>query len=70
MTQIIIALLIVRFFIWVIPGAGKYVQDLVGQMKNKIRRKKQVLIFDSNYIEVKAFYEKEFNATALCQFHQ
>ena len=68
MTQIIIALLIVRFFIWIIPDAEKFVQHLLRQMTNKIRGKKNASIFENNYIEVKAFYVREFNATPCISF--
>ncbi len=68
MTQIIIALLIVRFIIWIIPDAEKQLRNLVRQMKNKIRGKKNASIFETNYIEVKAFYVREFNATPCISF--
>ena len=68
MTQIIIALLILRFFIWIIPDAKKYMRNLVRQIKNKIWGKKNASIFETNYIEVKAFYVREFNATPCISF--
>ena len=68
MTQIIIALLIVRFFIWIVPDAEKLVRNLIRQMKNKIWGKKNASIFETNYIEVKAFYVREFNATPCISF--
>ena len=68
MAQIIIALLIVRFIIWIIPDAEKYVRDMIGQMKNKIWGKKNASIFETNYIEVKAFYVREFKATPCINF--
>lgn len=68
MTQIIIALLLVRFFTWVIPDAEKYVQRLMRQTKNKIWGKRNASIFETNYIEVKAFYVREYNATPCISF--
>ncbi len=68
MTQIIIALLLLRFFTWVIPDAEKYVQRLMRQTKNKIWGKRNASIFETNYIEVKAFYVREYNATPCISF--
>ena len=68
MAQIIIAALIVRFLIWIIPDAEKHVQHLVRKMKNKIWGKKNASIFETNYIEVKAFYVREFKATPCISF--
>ena len=63
MTQIIFALLIIRLITWIIPGAGKYAGDMARQIKNKIWGKKNASIFETNYIEVKAFYVHEFKVT-------
>lgn len=68
MVQIIIALLIIRFIIWIIPDAEKYVQNMLRQMKNKIWGKRNASIFETNYIEVKAFYVREFRATPCISF--
>ncbi|MGB4843329.1 MAG: AAA family ATPase [Ferruginibacter sp.] len=68
MAQIIIVLLLVRFFIWIIPDAESYAQDLIKQMKNKISGKKNASIFETNYIEVKAFYVREYKATPCISF--
>lgn len=68
MAQIIIAALLVRFFIWVIPGAEKYIQRMTRQVKNKIRGKRNASIFETNYIEIKAFYVREFKATPCISF--
>ena len=68
MVQIIIALLIARFIIWIIPDAEKYVQRITRQMKNKIWGKRNASIFETNYLEVKAFYVREFRATPCINF--
>jgi hypothetical protein len=68
MAAIILILLVTRFFIWIIPDAEKFVQYLYGQLKQKFSRNKQALIFENNYIEVKAFYVKEYNATPCISF--
>jgi ATPase family associated with various cellular activities (AAA) len=68
MAAIILILLVIRFFIWIIPDAEKFVQYLYGQLKQKFSRNKQAPIFESNYIEVKAFYVKEYNATPCISF--
>ncbi len=68
MVVIILALLVIRFFIWIIPDAEKFVQYLYGQVKQKFSRNKQAPIFENNYIEVKAFYVKEYNATPCISF--
>ena len=68
MVQIIIALLIARFIIWIIPDAEKYVQRITRQMKNKIWGKRNASIFETNYLEVKAFYVREFRATPCISF--
>jgi hypothetical protein len=68
MAAIILVLLVIRFFIWKIPDAEKFVQYLYGQQKQKFSRNKQAPIFESNYIEVKAFYAKEYNITPCISF--
>ncbi len=68
MSQIIIVLLLVRFFLWIIPEAESYVQGLIKQMKNKISGKKNASIFENNYIEVKTFYVREYKATPCISF--
>lgn len=68
MAQIIVALLILRFVIWIIPEAEKYVQNLIRKAKGKIRRKQNPSIFDSDYIDVKNFYTAEYKATPCISF--
>lgn len=68
MTQIIVALLILRFFIWIIPDAEKYVQNLMRKTKSKIRRKQNASIFDSNYIDAKNFYLAEYKVAPCISF--
>jgi ATPase family associated with various cellular activities (AAA) len=54
MIQIMVLLMIV-FIIMAIPSGEK--------LKNRLQRRKNASIFDSNYIEVKAFYVREFKIT-------
>lgn len=68
MAQIIIAVLLVRFFIWIIPDAEKFIQHLYRQMKQKTRRNRSTGIFETDYIEIKSFYVHEFNATPCISF--
>jgi hypothetical protein len=68
MVQIIIVFLIVRFVIWLIPDAEKFVQYLYQQSKQKLSRNKQAQIFETNYIEVKAFYVREYSITPCISF--
>lgn len=68
MAQIIFFVLLARVIIWIIPEAEKYVQHIVRQIKNKIRGKTNASIFETNYIEIKAFYVREFNATPCISF--
>jgi hypothetical protein len=58
----------VRFIIWLIPDAERFVQYLYGQMKRKLTINKPVPIFETNYIEVKAFYVKEYKVTPCISF--
>jgi len=60
MTQIIIALVIVRIIVWIIPGTVEFIRRLARQIKRKLNRHKNAYIFDINYIEVKSFYLLEF----------
>jgi ATPase family associated with various cellular activities (AAA) len=68
MAQIIIVFLIVRFVIWLIPGAENFVQYLYRQIKQRWDTDKQAPIFETNYIEVKVFYVKEYNVTPCISF--
>ncbi len=68
MAQIIILILMLRFVIWLIPGLEKYVLSKLSKMKNLMRGKRNDYIFESNYLEVKAFYVREFKATPCISF--
>jgi hypothetical protein len=56
MAQIIIAVLIVHFFIWIIPDAVKYVQNIYGHVKQKLRNKSNASIFENNSVQVRSFF--------------
>jgi hypothetical protein len=68
MGPLIIAFLLVRILIWVFPGIKKSVQYLYRQIKHQLSRNKQAPIFDTNYIEVKSFYIKEYKITPCISF--
>lgn len=68
MAPIIMALLLIRFLIWVIPKTENYFQKLYSQLKQKITGKKNASFFESNYIEVKAFYVREYRITPCISF--
>lgn len=60
MTPVILALLMIRFIIWMIPCAEKWIQKLTRQLKRKLKGNMNARIFDNNYIEVKSFYLQQF----------
>lgn len=66
MTQVIIILIIL--LIWIIPETGKYFRQLIRQMKNKITGSRNSAFFETNYIEVKSFYVREYNTTPCISF--
>ncbi len=68
MAQIIIIFLIVQFIIWLIPGIENFVQHLFKQIKQRFSTNKNAAIFETNYIEVKTFYVKEYNTTPCISF--
>jgi len=68
MAQIIIVLLIIRLLFWIIPGAEELLQGLIKQLGNKTGGKRNASIFESNYIEVKTFYVREYHATPCISF--
>ncbi|MEO5944178.1 MAG: AAA family ATPase [Ferruginibacter sp.] len=68
MAPVIMAVLLIRFLIWVIPKAENYFQKLYSQLKQKITGKKNASFFESNYIEVKAFYVREYRTTPCISF--
>lgn len=68
MTQVLIALLTLRFIAWIIPGMDQYILQFARQIKNKLFGKKGAGIFETSYLEVKAFYVREYNATPCISF--
>jgi hypothetical protein len=68
MAPIIMVVLLIRFLIWVIPKAENYFQKFYSQLKQKITGKKNASIFESYYIEVKAFYVREYRITPCISF--
>lgn len=68
MAQILIAFLIIRFFIWVIPSTEMAVQNLIRQLKQRLRISRKEILFDNNYIEVKTFYVREYGITPCISF--
>jgi hypothetical protein len=59
----VISALVILFFIWIIPDAKNYLQVAIRKIKQRFIRNKNALIFENYYIEVKAFYIKEYKAT-------
>lgn len=68
MAQLLIAFLIVYFSQWILPSLAGIIQNLIKQLKQTLRIRKKEVLFDSNYIEVKTFYVREFNATPCISF--
>jgi ATPase family associated with various cellular activities (AAA) len=68
MAQLLIACLIVYFSYWISPSIAAFIQNITKQLKQKLRIRKKEVLFDSNYIEVKTFYVREFNATPCISF--
>lgn len=68
MPQILVAFLIVRICIALIPAAEQLMQNLKRQVKQKFRFRKREVLFENNYIEVKNFYVREYNATPCISF--
>lgn len=68
MAQIIFVVLVIRFFIWIIPEAEQFIQRIIRQMSNKLWSRKDASLFEHNYIEIKAFYVHEFKATPCISF--
>jgi hypothetical protein len=64
----IILAFVILFFIWLIPDAKNYLQSSFRQIKQQFARNKNAPIFETNYIEVKAFYVKEYNTTPCISF--
>ncbi len=68
MIQILFVFLMLRFFIWLIPAAEQYVKNIIRQLKQKSGFRRKEVLFDNNYIEVKTFYVREYNATPCISF--
>ncbi|MEO5891639.1 MAG: AAA family ATPase [Ferruginibacter sp.] len=68
MAQIIIAVLVFRLIVWIIPGATKFAKRLLMQIRHKLSPPKNKDIFDANYIDAKSFYLQEFNRTPCMSF--
>lgn len=68
MAQIVVALLVVRICLWLIPAADQQVHYLIRQLKQKLRLSRKEILFDTNYIEIKTFYVREFNSTPCISF--
>lgn len=68
MAQILMAVLLVRLFIWMIPGAERVMQNIARKVKQLCRRNRNTYIFENNYIEVKAFYMQEYNRAPCISF--
>lgn len=68
MAQLLIAFLMIRFFIWLIPAAEIVLQNLLRQIKQKLSLSRKEILFDNNYIEVKTFYVREYGITPCISF--
>lgn len=68
MAQIIIALVLIRLLILAIPGAERLIQNSIKQITQLFRGNRNTYIFENNYIEVKAFYIREYNRTPCISF--
>ncbi|MDN3658375.1 AAA family ATPase [Ferruginibacter paludis] len=65
---LLMTVLAVRFLIWVIPVAEAYAQQLYRRIRQKMAGKKLPGFFETNYIECKAFYVREYNTTPCISF--
>ncbi len=68
MAAILLVVLMIRLLIWLLPVAKSYIENLYGQIKQRMRGSKAAPIFESDYIEIKAFYEREYQATPCISF--
>lgn len=68
MEKVIIVLLIVRILAWLTPGADNYLQNIQRKIRELFWKSRTASFFESNYIEVKSFYVKEFKATPCISF--
>jgi len=68
MAQVIVAFLIIRICIMLLPAAEQVMQNLKRQLKQLLGISKKEVLFENNYIEVKNFYVREYNATPCISF--
>jgi hypothetical protein len=57
---IIIAVIVVRILAEIIPALSAWLQKIGQQIRQKIKFTRHAEVFDANFIEVKAFYLREF----------
>ena len=63
MPQILLAVILIRLFVLLIPELEQLFQNAWRQLRQLFSRNKTTYIFENNYIEVKAFYMKEYSRT-------
>jgi len=68
MIQIIIAILVIRILILVIPALSTALKNIWQQLMLKIKIEKHTDLFDNNYVEIKSFYMKEFKQVPSISF--
>ena len=68
MIQVLIALIIIRIIIWMLPGAENFIKQLFSKVKEKLIRRKNDGIFDNNYIKSKTYFLQEFGKTPCTSF--
>jgi len=68
MAQILLAVILIRLFILLIPGMGDLFQHLWKKLKQLFGWGSDSGIFENNYIEVKAFYMQEYSRTPCINF--
>jgi ATPase family associated with various cellular activities (AAA) len=61
MTLIILSFFALGFILSAMTIPGKYLQYLFNRIKPKLHLNKNRIVFESNYVEVKSFYLKEYN---------
>jgi len=68
MVPIVIAFLVVRVMVMLFPSLEAMMGHVYRQIKQRLSRNKPAQIFESNYIEIKSFYVKEYKATPCISF--
>lgn len=68
MVPIVIIFLVVRVLIMLFPSLEAMTVHVYRQIKQTLSRNKPAQIFESNYIEIKSFYVKEYKATPCISF--